>query len=90
MAVGNTLGSNLFDMMILAMDDFAYSRSSLFESASAYHVVTALGAMTMTAIWIITMIARPKRRVLFLSAGGFGIVAVYATVYLILLFGSVR
>ena len=32
------------------------------------------------------MIARPKRRVLVLSAGGFGIVAVYATVYLILLF----
>ena len=37
MAIGNLLGSNLFDVLILATDDLAYTKGSLLSPRLARH-----------------------------------------------------
>jgi cation:H+ antiporter len=64
LAVGNLLGSNLFNMGILAVDDFFYFQGPLMSAIEQGHVLTALTAMMMTAVVItgITYRAQQKRR----------------------------
>jgi cation:H+ antiporter len=50
MAVGNLLGSNLFNILILAPMDLVYRPGSLYEAAGSEHAVTALLAIIMTAV----------------------------------------
>ncbi len=64
MAIGNVLGSNLFDILILAIDDLLYTPGPLFSFVSPTHAVTALSAMMMTGVAIIGLLYRPKTRVL--------------------------
>ena len=63
MAIGNVLGSNLFDILILAIDDLLYMPGPLLSFASPSHAVTALSAMMMTGVAIIGLLYRPKTRV---------------------------
>jgi cation:H+ antiporter len=64
MALGNLLGSNLFNVTILAVDDLVYTRGPLLADAAPVHAVTALGALVMTGLVMIGLIIRPQRRVL--------------------------
>jgi cation:H+ antiporter len=50
MAVGNLLGSNLFNILILVPMDLVYRSGSLYEAAGSEHAVTALLAIIMTAV----------------------------------------
>jgi cation:H+ antiporter len=63
MAIGNLLGSNLFDVLILAIDDIAYSKGPLLSSVSPAHAVTAFAAVIMSGIFIVAMLYRPETRV---------------------------
>ncbi|TCV84099.1 sodium:calcium antiporter [Sulfurirhabdus autotrophica] len=63
MAIGNVLGSNLFDILILAIDDILYLPGPLLSHTSQSHAVTALSAMMMTGVAIIGLLYRPKARV---------------------------
>jgi cation:H+ antiporter len=63
MAVGNLLGSNLFDMLILALDDLAYVQGPLYEHISMLHLVSALTAAVMSTAVILALIHRPVSRV---------------------------
>lgn len=63
MAIGNLLGSNLFDILILAIDDLLYQPGPLLAAASPVHAATALSAMMMTGVAIIGLLYRPKARV---------------------------
>src|SRR5690606_17206345 len=58
MAIGNLFGSNLFNIGILAIDDFAYTKGPLLSSLKGDHIVTASAAIVMTAIAIIGLIYR--------------------------------
>ncbi len=61
MAVGNLLGSNLFNMgFILFADELAYTDGSLWANISTSHIVTGLTAIIMTGIIIITLLLRSK------------------------------
>jgi cation:H+ antiporter len=62
MVYGNLLGSNLFDVAILAIDDFFYRSGPLYLSVTANHVLAALTAMVMTAIVIIGLTYRVTRK----------------------------
>jgi cation:H+ antiporter len=62
MAIGSVLGSNLFDILVLAIDDLAYLRGSLFAAASPAHAVTALGAAIMSGIFVVAVLYRPETR----------------------------
>ena len=78
MAVANLLGSNLFDMLVLAIDDLAYLRGSLFAAASPSHAVSAFAAAIMSGIVIVAVLDRPTYRV-------FGKVG-WASVFLLIVF----
>ncbi|MBI5301929.1 MAG: sodium:calcium antiporter [Chloroflexi bacterium] len=63
LAVGNVLGSNVFNIAILAVYDFAYTRGSIWEFVSPIHAVAGLGAIVMTAVAIISLTYRASTRV---------------------------
>lgn len=77
MAIGNIYGSNLFNIGILALDDFFYMPGPLLASVSPSHIIAALAATTMTAITVIGLMYRSERKRLFIAWDALGIVVVY-------------
>ncbi|OGB50897.1 MAG: cation transporter [Burkholderiales bacterium RIFOXYD12_FULL_59_19] len=63
MAVGNLLGSNLFDVLILAIDDVAYVKGAIYAQVSLVHAATAITACLMSGIVIVSLASRPTWRV---------------------------
>jgi|TARA_B100001079_G_scaffold24100_1_gene18534 cation:H+ antiporter len=64
MALGNLVGSNLFNIMILGVDDLFYTTGPLLAHVSIVHTATALTAMAMTGIAIVALLYHPRKRVL--------------------------
>jgi cation:H+ antiporter len=64
MAIGNLLGSNLFNIVILAVDDVFYVAGPLFAGVSESHAASAFSAMMMSGLAVIGLMLRPKSRVL--------------------------
>jgi cation:H+ antiporter len=64
MAIGNLLGSNLFNVTILAIDDLFYVRGPLLGDADPVHAGTAEAAVVMSGLVIIGLVMRPQGRVL--------------------------
>jgi cation:H+ antiporter len=62
MAIANLLGSNLFDVLIIAIDDLAYTGGPLLSSVSPTHAVSAFAAVIMSGILIVALLYRPERR----------------------------
>jgi cation:H+ antiporter len=62
MAIANLLGSNLFDMLIVAIDDLAYPQGPLLSAVSPAHAVTAFAAVIMSGILIVALLYRPATR----------------------------
>ena len=62
MAVANLLGSNLFNMVVLAIDDVAYPGGPLLSHVSSAHNLTVLTALLMTGIVTVGLIYRPTAR----------------------------
>jgi len=62
MAIGNLLGSNLFDMLIVAIDDIAYGKGPLLAAVSPAHAVSAFGAVVMSGIFIVALLFKPETR----------------------------
>lgn len=87
MAIGNLLGSNLFNVLVLAVDDAFYVRGPLLADAAPVHANTAVTALVMTGLVIIGLVMRPQGRTLrVVSWVSVGLVAAYvvnaALVYL--------
>jgi cation:H+ antiporter len=64
MAIANLLGSNLFDMAIVAIDDLLYVKGPILSEVSPIHGVSAMSAVVMTGIVIVGLLYRPRRRVI--------------------------
>ena len=78
MAIGNLLGSNLFNVAILAIDDAAYVQRALLADASTAHAGTAMAAVVMTGLVIVGLVMRPRGRVLRLASWvSIGVAATY-------------
>lgn len=60
MAISSLLGSNLFDMLIVALDDLFYTPASVLSVVSPVHAVTAFSAAMMSGAVIIGLVMRPK------------------------------
>ena len=84
LAFGNILGSNLFNLAILAIDDILYFQGPILSHISESHAITAIAAMTMTGIAIIALVYRSKKRIVFSSWDSLGVVTIYAITALIL------
>lgn len=79
MAIGNLLGSNLFNIVILAIDDLAYTRGPLLADAAGAHAGTAATALAMTGMVIVGLVLRPQGRVLRVASWvSVGLAAAYA------------
>lgn len=63
MAIANLLGSNLFDIAILAIDDLLYTKGPLLAHVDASHALTAFTAVMMSALVTVGFIFRPQGRV---------------------------
>jgi len=68
MAIANLLGSNLFNLMILAVDDLFYTQGPLLAHVTAVHVVSVMSALMMTGAVIVGLLYRPPGR-LFRAVG---------------------
>ncbi|MGB2714703.1 MAG: hypothetical protein WBC51_11020 [Vicinamibacterales bacterium] len=78
LGIGNVLGSNLFNLLILGLDDVFYRRGPLMADASGSHSVSILAIVMMNGLFLIglTYKVMTKRFVVAWDTGA--IAAVYA------------
>lgn len=62
LAIGNLLGSNMFNITLLGLDDLLYGKGPLLSVVSKSHAITALFAILMTAIVLVSITYRPERK----------------------------
>jgi cation:H+ antiporter len=79
LGIGNVLGSNLFNLLILGLDDVFYRHGALLAEADISHHVTVLAVVTMNALFLIGLTYRvmTKRFVVTWDTGAMA--AVYVT-----------
>jgi cation:H+ antiporter len=76
LGVGNVLGSNLFNLVILAIDDLFYLEGPILAAVSPAHLISTTMAMTMTGVVIVGLFFGSRRRLLGL--GGWESLLLYA------------
>jgi len=84
MAIGNLFGSNIFNIFILALDDFFFVKGPILSHVNPSHIVPALSAVSMTAIAIAGITYRSERKRLFMSWDSIAIAIVYFANMLVL------
>jgi cation:H+ antiporter len=62
MAIGNLLGSNLFNVTILAVDDVFFTAGPLLEHVDPIHAVSAFSAVMMSGIAVVGLLYRAPTR----------------------------
>ncbi|MBI5468630.1 MAG: sodium:calcium antiporter [Deltaproteobacteria bacterium] len=62
LAIGNLFGSNMFNIVILAIDDIFYLKGPLFSDISAAHASTAVMAILMTAVALVALTYRRDKK----------------------------
>lgn len=78
MAVGNLLGSNVFNIFILGIDDIFYVEGSLFRDISSSHLLSVFITIIMTAVVGLGLLFKPKKKQLWLlSLDSFIIIVLY-------------
>lgn len=60
MAVGNLLGSNIFNVLILAIDELVYSKGFLLKDASRLNMLSVFSVILMSAVVIIGLSYRAE------------------------------
>jgi cation:H+ antiporter len=78
MVFGNVLGSNLFNLAILAIDDAFYTKGPILSAVSNSHAITANAAIVLTAIAVIGLSYRSEKKRFLLGWDSMSILAVYA------------
>jgi cation:H+ antiporter len=66
MAVANILGSNMFNIAIIAPVDLFYTQGAILSSVSAAHLITAAVAIVMSLLVIAGLRFRQKRKTFFI------------------------
>lgn len=67
MAVGNLMGSNIFNFFILFIDDIFYSKGYLLKDASDINLLSVFFVIIMTATAIIGFIFPSREKTIFMS-----------------------
>ena len=58
MAVGAILGSNVFNMIILALSDPIYTAGPILSAVSGSHIIIAVGVFFMTLLALFSLVQR--------------------------------
>jgi cation:H+ antiporter len=61
MAVANMIGSNLFNITIISVDDLLYTKGPVLAHVSESHLITALVVILMTGLFIVGLHFKPRR-----------------------------
>jgi len=77
MAMGNLLGSNVFNILVFAINDFFYTEGPLYKVISDTHLLSVLVSMIMTAVVAIGLVTRPEKKLWRLSQDTFIILILY-------------
>lgn len=85
MAVGNLLGSNLFNVLILFLNDLMYSKGHLLKDASDVHLLSVFMTIMMSGVAIIGFMFPMKEKKIFMAWDTFIIFVLYL-INIILLF----
>jgi cation:H+ antiporter len=86
LAIGNLFGSNIFNILILGIDDILFVQGPVLSYTSQTHGISALTAIMMTAVAIIGLTYRAEKKPLPIAWDSVVIVLLYL-VNLLLLFG---
>ncbi|MBU1062219.1 MAG: hypothetical protein KJ952_05860 [Candidatus Omnitrophica bacterium] len=84
MAIGNILGSNLFDIMIIPLCDLFWVEKSLFASIAYIHLILISMAIIMTGIVIVSIIYRSRKAILKMGWDVVAMIAVFIIGYMFL------
>ncbi|MGB3021090.1 MAG: hypothetical protein WBB50_03080 [Methyloceanibacter sp.] len=90
MAIANLLGSNLFNMLVLGVDDIFYLKGPILWNVSPAHAFSAASAVIMAGLVIVSLLSRPGKR-LFRVIGwtSLGLFVLYIfNAYVVYLHGS--
>jgi cation:H+ antiporter len=63
LAIGNLFGSNMFNIVLVAIDDLAYLPGPLLADVSLTHATSAFSAMMMSGLAVVGLVLRPPSRV---------------------------
>jgi cation:H+ antiporter len=79
LGIGNVLGSNLFNLLILGLDDVFYRQGPLLNAADASHGIAILAVVTMYALFLIGLTYRVLTKRFAVSWDTGAMAAVYVT-----------
>jgi cation:H+ antiporter len=77
LAIGNLFGSNIFNIFILAIDDFFFIKGPILSFVNQSHIVSTLFAIAMTSSAIIGLTYRAEKRTLVLAWDSIVIILLY-------------
>jgi cation:H+ antiporter len=77
MAVGNLFGSTVFNIFVLAVDDFFFTTGPLLAHVSGNHLISSISAVIALAIAVIGLIYRADKKPLFFAWDSLAILAIY-------------
>jgi cation:H+ antiporter len=89
MAVGNVLGSNIFNILILVATDAAYLEGSVYRAVSTQHLITAITAIILSSIAVIGLFYRSKRTIWKLGWDSLAILIGYLAMLYVLFMTSI-
>jgi len=84
MAIGNILGSNLFDIMIVPLCDLFWVGKSLFAFMRPVHLIPISLGIIMTSIVIVGIIYRSKKSILRMGWDVIAMLVVFVIGYVVL------
>ncbi len=76
-AVANLLGSNIFNIFILAVTDIFYIKGSIFKNMSLINLIPASFSVLMTAVIIVGLIYRAEKKFFKLAYESIALVLIY-------------
>jgi cation:H+ antiporter len=77
LAVGNLFGSNIFNLLILGIDDLFFVKGPLLSFVNQNHAISGLSAIAMTSVAIIGLTYRAEKKKLLLAWDSAGIVSIF-------------
>ncbi len=84
MAMGNLLGSNVFNIAVLALLDLFYIEGSLYSEISGTHSLSILASIIMTAVVAVGLVTRPEKKTWRLGMDTWIILIIYVLLLLVL------
>jgi cation:H+ antiporter len=78
LAIGNLFGSNIFNIMILAIEDIFFLPGPLLSFSGPDHIVPAISAIAMSSIAIIGLSYKAGKKKFFIAWDSIGLMAVFA------------